>query len=97
MSTVDGLLDRGFGALSDPSRRRLLELLLAEPGATTGELVAQLPGLSRWAVMKHVGVLQRAGLVIVLPEGRRRRHYADLGRMAAISAWLTGLAAQPPM
>jgi len=63
--------DRIFKALADPTRRRILDLLSPRP-RTTGELVDAFPGLSRFAVMKHLGVLQRAGLLIVTREGRNR-------------------------
>ena len=46
--------------------------LLAERPRTTGELAAAFPKLSRFAVMKHLRVLQRAGLLVVSREGRKR-------------------------
>ena len=46
--------------------------LLAEKERTTGELAAAFPKLSRFAVMKHLRVLQRAGLLITRREGRLR-------------------------
>jgi DNA-binding transcriptional ArsR family regulator len=46
--------------------------LLAEREHTTGELSAAFPRLSRFAVMKHLSVLQQAGLVMVRREGRKR-------------------------
>lgn len=67
----DGRTDRVFKALGDRTRRRMLDLLAARP-RTTGELSEAFPRLSRFAVMKHLGVLQRAGLLTVSREGRRR-------------------------
>ncbi len=46
--------------------------LLADRPRTTGELAAAFPKLSRFAVMKHLAVLQKAGLLVVTREGRRR-------------------------
>ena len=46
--------------------------LLAEKPRTTGELSAAFPRLSRFAVMKHLGVLDSAGLVVVTRQGRQR-------------------------
>ena len=46
--------------------------MLAERPRTTGELSAAFPKLSRFAVMKHLGVLQSAGLLVVTRDGRNR-------------------------
>ena len=46
--------------------------LLAERPRTTGQLVRAFPKLSRFAVMKHLRVLHRAGLLVVSREGRKR-------------------------
>lgn len=63
-------------ALADPTRRDLLDLL-AEGRRTTGELVAAFPRLSRTGVMKHLGLLEEAGLVVVRREGRRRWNHLN--------------------
>jgi len=63
--------DRIWKALSDPSRRRMLDLL-AERERTTGELSSAFGKLSRFAVMKHLGVLHAAGLISIRREGRVR-------------------------
>ena len=62
-------------ALSDPTRRRILDLLRAEP-LTTGHITAQFPQ-TRFAVMKHLSVLVRSGLVTVRREGRTRWNYLN--------------------
>lgn len=49
----------------------MLDLLAKRP-RTTGELAAKFGGLSRFAVMKHLRVLQRAGLLVVSRDGRKR-------------------------
>ncbi|HET7677955.1 MAG TPA: helix-turn-helix transcriptional regulator [Candidatus Limnocylindrales bacterium] len=86
--TDDGRLDLLGHALADPTRRRLLRLLRESPGLTTGELAAAVPGLTRWAVMKHLDALRAAGLVQTLHEGRRRRHYRDPRGLDELFAWL---------
>jgi len=58
-------------ALSDPTRRELLDLLRDGPRQTT-DLVESFPHLSRFAVMKHLDVLRESGLVATRSEGRRR-------------------------
>jgi len=63
--------DRVFKALADKTRRRMLDLLARRP-RTTSELAAAFPRLSRFAVMKHLAVLQRAGLLIASRDGRKR-------------------------
>jgi DNA-binding transcriptional ArsR family regulator len=82
------VLDAVIHSLADPTLRALFERLGAEPGLTTNELTASVRGLSRWGVMKHLGVLRDAGLLQTLPEGRRRRHYRDTRPLRALAAWL---------
>ena len=60
-----------FKALGDRTRRRMLDRLAKRP-RTTGELAAAFPKLSRFAVMKHLRVLHKAGLIVVTREGRKR-------------------------
>jgi DNA-binding transcriptional ArsR family regulator len=84
------MLDRVFHALSDATRREILLVLRRSPGATTTALAATSPRISRWAVMKHLSVLRQAGLVQTLPEGSRRRHYADERGLEPVRAWLDG-------
>ena len=63
--------DRVFRALAHATRRRILDLLRAAP-RTTGELCEQFRGLDRCTVMQHLGVLERAELVVVQTRGRAR-------------------------
>src|SRR5271170_448361 len=63
-------------ALASPWRRRLLDLLRNGP-ATTSALAAQLPELSRFAVMQHLGVLADAGVVLAERRGRDRFNYIN--------------------
>jgi len=73
---MDDELDAVFKALADPTRRTILDLLKPGP-KTTGQLCGTFAGLSRYAVMKHLGVLADAGLVLVRREGRRRYNYLN--------------------
>jgi DNA-binding transcriptional ArsR family regulator len=66
-----------FRALADPGRRLLLDRLFERDGQTLGELCAHLPGMTRFGVMKHLGVLEEAGLVTTLKVGREKRHFLD--------------------
>jgi DNA-binding transcriptional ArsR family regulator len=65
-----------FKALADPTRRRILDLL-KDREQTTGDLCARLKALDRCTVMQHLGVLERAELVIVRREGRVRWNYLN--------------------
>jgi len=74
LTVADPLADV-WRALSDPTRRSILERLREAP-CTTGELAAAFPQ-SRFAVMKHLDVLVRAGLVVVRREGRERWNHLN--------------------
>jgi DNA-binding transcriptional ArsR family regulator len=64
-------LDQIWKALSDETRRGILDMLRTGPRTTT-EIVERFPGLTRFAVMKHLDVLRQAALVVTREEGRRR-------------------------
>jgi DNA-binding transcriptional ArsR family regulator len=68
--------DLTFRALADPSRRLLLDRLFERDGRTLADLESQLP-MSRIGVMKHLRVLERAGLVVSRKVGRERWHYLN--------------------
>ena len=63
--------DRVFRALGHATRREILDLLRAAP-RTTGEVCAAFPRLDRCTVMQHLGVLERADLVVARTKGRLR-------------------------
>ena len=65
-----------FRALADPSRRRLLDLLFERDGRTLTELESQLE-MTRFGVMKHLRVLEDAGLVVTRKEGRSKLHFLN--------------------
>jgi DNA-binding transcriptional ArsR family regulator len=64
-------LDQIWKALSDETRRDILDMLRTGPRTTT-EIVDRFPNLSRFAVMKHLDVLRQAALVLTREDGRRR-------------------------
>lgn len=64
-------LDNIWKALSDPTRRAILDLL-RKGSKTTTEIVEAFPDMTRFAVMKHLEVLREASLVSTREEGRRR-------------------------
>jgi DNA-binding transcriptional ArsR family regulator len=69
--------DLVFKALADPTRRRLLDRLFERDGLTLGELEAEVPELTRFGVMRHLGVLEQAGLVVTRKRGRHKYHYLN--------------------
>ena len=69
-------MDEVFKALGDPTRRALLDRLFAEDGQTLGALERALP-LTRFAVMKHLRVLEAAGLVTTRRRGREKLHFLN--------------------
>jgi DNA-binding transcriptional ArsR family regulator len=79
-------LDRTFFALSDPTRRRILELLAARP-ATIGEL-AEPFGLTLNGVKKHVQVLEDADLVLTEKVGRARECRLGPAQLQDVARWI---------
>jgi DNA-binding transcriptional ArsR family regulator len=68
--------DRVFKALADPTRRFLLDQLFARDGRTLSELESDLE-MTRFGVMKHLRVLEDAGLVVSRRKGREKLHYLN--------------------
>ena len=69
-------VDAIFKALSDPTRRALLDALRRQDGQTLTELEAGM-GMTRFGVMKHLGVLEDANLVVTRKVGRFKHHYLN--------------------
>lgn len=69
-------MDDVFKALADVSRRHLLDSLFRRDGQTLGELCAELD-TTRFAVMKHLRVLEGAGLIVTRRRGREKLHYLN--------------------
>jgi DNA-binding transcriptional ArsR family regulator len=83
-----GAGDDVFVALADPTRRHLLDRLHADNGQTLRQLAATL-AITRQAVSKHLAVLERAGLVVVVARGRNRHHYLNPAPLAEIAGrWI---------
>jgi len=68
--------DLVFKALADPTRRVLLDRLFERDGQSLTELEARL-AMTRFGVMKHMRVLEEAGLVVSRKEGRNRLHFLN--------------------
>jgi DNA-binding transcriptional ArsR family regulator len=75
-----------FDVLAEPSRRRILDLLLERP-RSVGELVDGL-GLSQPGTSKHLRVLRDAGLVAVRKDAQRRWYELRHEPLAEVDAWL---------
>ncbi|MFD7964331.1 ArsR/SmtB family transcription factor [Streptomyces zaomyceticus] len=85
-------VDSVLAALADPTRRQLLDLLAAQGEATATTLSGQLP-ISRQAVVKHLAVLDAAGLVSGGRVGREMRYAVRPAALDATARWMASLAA----
>ena len=82
-----------FKALADHRRREILDLLKDQP-RTTGELCQHFRSLDRCTVMQHLGVLEKADLIIVKRDGRLRWNYINpLPIKEIYDRWISGYAA----
>ena len=88
-ATID---DELWSAVGDPTRRRMLDLLLTDGVGSATTLSQQLP-VTRQAVAKHLGVLDRVGLVHVTPSGRERLYEVDEAQLARAVAQLSSVGA----
>ena len=84
-----------FRALADPGRRVLLDRLFERDGQTLGELCEHLPGMTRFGVMKHLGVLEEAELVTTQRVGREKRHFLNPVPIRLVHDRWTGKFAEP--
>lgn len=87
---ADPVDDDLWTAIGDPTRRRMLDLLLRDGVGTATSLGHELP-VSRQAVSKHLGVLDRAGLVRATPAGREKRYGVDEAQLARAIAQLSAV------
>lgn len=86
-------MDDVFEALSHPVRRTLLDLLFERDGQTLSELDRQLP-MTRFGVMKHLRVLEDAGLIVTRKIGRQKLHYLNPTPIQLVSdRWISRYAA----
>lgn len=81
-----------WSAVGDPTRRRMLDLLLADGDGTATSLSARLP-VTRQAIAKHLSVLDRVGLVHGSPAGRERRYRVDEAQLARAVTQLNSVGA----
>jgi DNA-binding transcriptional ArsR family regulator len=91
-STPNAIDDELWSAVGDPTRRRMLDLLLTHGGGTATTLSDQLP-VTRQAVAKHLAVLDRVGLVHATPSGRERLYEVDEAQLARAVAQLASVGA----
>ncbi|MHA5053169.1 ArsR/SmtB family transcription factor [Streptomyces sp. SD15] len=91
-SGVAEVVDSVLGALADPTRRQLLDLLAAQGEATATALAEHLP-ISRQAVVKHLAVLDAAGLVSGSRIGREVRFAVRPAALDTTARWMASLAA----
>jgi DNA-binding transcriptional ArsR family regulator len=68
--------DRVFKALADPTRRSLLDRLFERDGRTLTELESEIE-MTRFGVMKHLRILEEAGLLVTRKAGRQKLHYLN--------------------
>jgi DNA-binding transcriptional ArsR family regulator len=69
--------DRVFKALADATRRSLLDRLFERDGRTLSELEADVTEMTRFGVMKHLRVLEEAGLIVTRRSGREKLHFLN--------------------
>ena len=74
--TYRGVVKAVFRALGSPPRRKLLDALFKQDGQTLGALERRLP-MTRFGVMKHLRVLEHAGLVVTKKRGREKLHFLN--------------------
>jgi DNA-binding transcriptional ArsR family regulator len=89
----EALDDLVFKALAGPERRKILDLLRDGP-MTTGQLCDHLDQLNRCTVMQHLGVLEKAHLIIARKSGRLRWNHLDVSPIQRIhERWIESYAA----
>jgi DNA-binding transcriptional ArsR family regulator len=86
-------VDELWTAVADPTRRRILDALLAHGEATATTLAGELP-VTRQAIAKHLSVLERSGLVESRRLGRELRYAVRPERLDVATEWLARVAAE---
>lgn len=82
-----------FNALSDPTRRRLVRILVERPTVTASALAAELP-ITRQAIAKHLAGLSEAGLVQATRSGRETQYTLTAEPLADAMAWMVSAGAR---
>ena len=85
--------DELWSAIADPSRRRVLDLLVSHGAVSASWLAGHVP-FSRQAVSKHLAVLEQAGLVSRRKQGREVLYQVEAGRLDQATRAMADLAAQ---
>lgn len=93
MTMTNAVAEDVVAALADPTRRLLLDRLSAHGETTATVLARELP-VTRQAVVKHLVVLEQAGLVTGHRDGRERRFTLRPEQLAATADWMSQVAAQ---
>jgi DNA-binding transcriptional ArsR family regulator len=86
-------VDAVFTALSDPTRRRVVELLSERPSVTASGLAQELP-ITRQAIAKHLTTLVDAGLISAAHEGRETRYRLTPEPLAGAMRWMASAGAR---
>ena len=87
-------MDAVFKALSDGTRREILDALAEADGQTVSELEARFPNITRFAVMKHLKILKQAQLLSTRKIGRYKYHYLNTVPIQEIAdRWISRFAA----
>jgi DNA-binding transcriptional ArsR family regulator len=86
-------IDEVLAALADPTRRQVLDVVAASGEATATAVASQLP-VSRQAIVKHLAILDRAGLVAGRRQGREVRYSVKPEQLDATARWLAARAAE---
>src|ERR1700680_2725750 len=92
MNARKGDVDEVLVALADPMRRRVLDALSAQPQATATSLAGKLP-VTRQAIVKHLAVLEQAGLVEARKHGREVQFAVRPERLESAARWMQRVAA----
>jgi DNA-binding transcriptional ArsR family regulator len=92
-STDQDAVTEVLSALADPTRRRILDAIAAHGEATATVLATELP-VSRQAIVKHLAVLTRAGLVAGHREGREARYTVLPARLGVTARWMDRVASE---
>jgi ArsR family transcriptional regulator, cadmium/lead-responsive transcriptional repressor len=85
--------DELWAAVADPTRRRMLDVLLARGEATATALAAELP-VTRQGIAKHLAVLDRAGIVEARRQGREVLYAVRPNELDAATKWMAQVAAE---
>jgi DNA-binding transcriptional ArsR family regulator len=93
MSERAQTIERVLAALADPTRRRVLDAVATQGTATATTIAAVLP-VSRQAVVKHLAILDRAGLVAGRRQGREVRYAVQTEQLDATAQWIASLATE---